>query len=1077
MVDFDIKIKQFKMNIKFINNRFGHEIFGNLLKSIMLLIKSFFFGLNLSVVMVLFITLLSVQFSLAADSSVNKNSLSANSSTVVYNLTDLNLAVATEVGVVSDPYPDPVNDTWTPPVGAQNTWYLKDQLLSGNYNSGDDLVKYNAGNSGVFSAFFVKPEDGTIKVKGNAGNQYIELAYTSGAKERGSPALVMDLPETTGKGTLVVNFQLLITNGTSWDWLEGGIGNDCLGSDDHWAEKVIYNGSQMLQTPTGWKGVGGVPYNKDQWYRYVLTDNLSLQTGSLDVYAPGDVTPSQHASYPMGHEEAKRFVIKPIATSSNHAGAIRIYNVAVSYVPPVKTSTLLTPVNGSFMVPLKPNFTWSSTGADSYTLEISKTANFSENLITIPNLIQSTYTMDTELDQFLTYYWRVSSVFSGETDPYTSSVFSFVSDIDVPADKIYNAGSFGLIEGDWDTWAAHPDVTDVPKSNAVIIQGLLDAAGRNGGGKVVLPAGTYCLSGDISIPGSNVLTIKYNNITLTGQGKDANGMYKTILKTNYKWDGPNNVFRSTGITIQGELYGAAKPRQNIEISHFELNGGSGWTGRYDWGYDPTVGYGWDIHNQGIVVSRDNLVTHVTLDDLFVHRYSGETLYVGGKSVGYLEVKNCVLANTNASCFNLYGAYLNVHDNQFGTPDTKCRFWIEYCPRASDIGYEMPPIPNDSIEKDHAYFRNNEFYNAVGADAIAIAQGNCTTYTMIFENNFFDNALSTQRNGLFQFAGAIFGPTIMKNNTIQNFSGPMVVFNYGGGTVPENYKMNKNINFEDNHCTNLSGSIISLIGTFENVVVNNNYFEGSTKMALSVAISNSWATLTSDSQKGVEISGNIFKNCTTPQELGVFDGNLPLFLNNQYIDTKSTTFGGISNISATAPLIKPVYEYLVVNATSAVNATMRTGKNEDGQRVTITGGTNTATVTFLSTEESIEMPENKIIVPGSSIEFMYDATKGKWIFQSFTTTGVASVGEYSGLKVYPNPFGDRLRFEFVSPEATHARIDIYDMTGRMVKTVFNNPVESGVFYNADFKPQTGVSSMYFYRMTIGERVVNGKVVYK
>ena len=921
--------------------------------------------------------------------------------TITFLPTQLTLAAASSTSVDSV-VPDSGNGTWTPPVGAENTWYLKDQLIAGNYSDGDPLVQYNASNPGIFSASFLKPEDGFIKVNGDQGNQYVELGYTIGVKDRGCPALVMDLPETVTKGIVVANFEMLITNGTSWDWLEAGIGTDCLRDYNLFAEKVIFNGSHTLETSTGWKSVGS--YTKGQWYRYVLTADLSMQTMTLDVYAPGDVeTPSQHASYPMGAtKEAKRFIIKPILSSTAYAGAILIKDAAVSYVPAQKTPTLLTPGNDAFMVPLEPVFTWSSTGADSYTLEISKTADFSEDVITIPNLTQNTYayTMNTELDQFVSYYWRVTSVFTGDLDPHTSLVFNFVSDINTPADNIYNAGDFGLIEGDWDTWPAHPGVTDVPRRNAVIIQALLDKAGRSGGGTVVLPKGTYCISGDTSIVGDSVLTINYDNITLTGQGKDTNGEYKTKLETNYKWDGPNGVFRSTGITIEGEPYGAANPRQNIEISHFELNGGRGWNGRSDWGYDPTVDYGWDIHNQGIVVSRDKLVTHVTLDDLFVHSYSGETVYVGGKSVGYLEVKNCILADTNASCFNLYAAYLNVHDNQFGTPDTKCRFWIEYCARASDINYEMPPVPA-GLEKDHAYFRNNKFYNAVNAHGVAIAQGDCTTYTMLFENNLFNNKLSSPQYGLFQFAGSVYGPTIIRNNTIQDFPGPLVVFDYGGGTVPVDNLMNKNIYFEGNNCTNVGGPFISLVGTWgiwdpvlnkavpalqpvENLVVRNNYFEGSTKMSKSVAISNSWDMIESAVVlKGVEISNNIFKNCTTPEELRVFVGNLPLFFNNQYIDAISTEFGGISNISPDKPQIKPVYESLVVNATSTVHATMRTGKNENAQQVTITGGLNTAPVVFLPTEKSIEIQKSVKVGAGDSIVFKYDTAKEKWIFNSFT----------------------------------------------------------------------------------------------
>jgi hypothetical protein len=48
---------------------------------------------------------------------------------------------------------------------------------------------------------------------------------------------------------------------------------------------------------------------------------------------------------------------------------------------------------------------------------------------------------------------------------------------------------------------------------------------------------------------------------------------------------------------------------------------------------------------------------------------------------------------------------------------------------------------------------------------------------------------------------------------------------------------------------------------------------------------------------------------------------------------------------------------------------------------------------------------------------------------------------------------------------------------MVQTVFDNNVEAGVRYDAEFKPVAPVSSMYFYRMTLGNDVFNGKVVYE
>jgi hypothetical protein len=91
--------------------------------------------------------------------------------------------------------------------------------------------------------------------------------------------------------------------------------------------------------------------------------------------------------------------------------------------------------------------------------------------------------------------------------------------------------------------------------------------------------------------------------------------------------------------------------------------------------------------------------------------------------------------------------------------------------------------------------------------------------------------------------------------------------------------------------------------------------------------------------------------------------------------------------------------------------------------------------------------------------------------------IEPVFEKAGFKVYPNPFSEKLRFEFVSPESVNARIDLYDMTGRLVKTIFEQPIEGGVNYEADFRPETIISGMYIYRMTMGDAVYNGKVVFK
>jgi len=90
---------------------------------------------------------------------------------------------------------------------------------------------------------------------------------------------------------------------------------------------------------------------------------------------------------------------------------------------------------------------------------------------------------------------------------------------------------------------------------------------------------------------------------------------------------------------------------------------------------------------------------------------------------------------------------------------------------------------------------------------------------------------------------------------------------------------------------------------------------------------------------------------------------------------------------------------------------------------------------------------------------------------------AEQSETINLTVYPNPFTDYVMFEFLSPNPAQAQIDIYDMTGRKVATIFESFIEDGMTYNAEFKPDKNTSAMYIYRMTMGDEILHGKIIYK
>ena len=81
-----------------------------------------------------------------------------------------------------------------------------------------------------------------------------------------------------------------------------------------------------------------------------------------------------------------------------------------------------------------------------------------------------------------------------------------------------------------------------------------------------------------------------------------------------------------------------------------------------------------------------------------------------------------------------------------------------------------------------------------------------------------------------------------------------------------------------------------------------------------------------------------------------------------------------------------------------------------------------------------------------------------------------------LKVYPNPFTDRLKFEFVSQEDGETKIEIFDVNGRLVETIFNEYVWAGIRYKVEFIPADIISDFYFYKVEKGEKCFSGKIIF-
>jgi hypothetical protein len=86
-------------------------------------------------------------------------------------------------------------------------------------------------------------------------------------------------------------------------------------------------------------------------------------------------------------------------------------------------------------------------------------------------------------------------------------------------------------------------------------------------------------------------------------------------------------------------------------------------------------------------------------------------------------------------------------------------------------------------------------------------------------------------------------------------------------------------------------------------------------------------------------------------------------------------------------------------------------------------------------------------------------------------------EASELKVYPNPFSDKLTFEFVSDVDAHAVLEINNVVGQRVRTLMDQPVEKGVKNHVEYTPTHEISGIYIYRLKLNDEIQIGKVIYK
>jgi hypothetical protein len=79
-----------------------------------------------------------------------------------------------------------------------------------------------------------------------------------------------------------------------------------------------------------------------------------------------------------------------------------------------------------------------------------------------------------------------------------------------------------------------------------------------------------------------------------------------------------------------------------------------------------------------------------------------------------------------------------------------------------------------------------------------------------------------------------------------------------------------------------------------------------------------------------------------------------------------------------------------------------------------------------------------------------------------------------LAAFPNPFVKELNFRFVAPVSGKALLEVFNVHGQRIEVVFEGNVSAGAQNFARFNNATQANGMLIYKLTVGDKVISGKV---
>jgi hypothetical protein len=81
-----------------------------------------------------------------------------------------------------------------------------------------------------------------------------------------------------------------------------------------------------------------------------------------------------------------------------------------------------------------------------------------------------------------------------------------------------------------------------------------------------------------------------------------------------------------------------------------------------------------------------------------------------------------------------------------------------------------------------------------------------------------------------------------------------------------------------------------------------------------------------------------------------------------------------------------------------------------------------------------------------------------------------------LSVYPNPFSDKVTFDFISDTDANALLEVYNVLGEKISVVMNRRVVKGAPMRIEYQPINLAPGIIYYRLNLDGNIQMGKLVY-